>query len=164
MSRSNVSVKMPINSQLVRNLNVIRQSNQNARPSQTVSRPMTAVSQSTQSTNYRTKKCKYFPKCRNGRECTFIHPHIPCKFYNSGHCNRGNSCTFLHKRICNFGDNCKFHKELKCKYYHEDYRQKKYEMYSQQSNQSVEHVESKAESQTAVKEVYNGLTFGPPPK
>lgn len=50
-------------------------------------------------------KCPYWPTCRSGDACTFVHPSETCK--NFPNCQYGDSCTFVHPSIpCKFQEKC----------------------------------------------------------
>ncbi|XP_026477557.1 LOW QUALITY PROTEIN: zinc finger CCCH domain-containing protein 14 [Ctenocephalides felis] len=59
------------------------------------------------------ERCKYYPSCRLGSSCEFLHPPsassnsltctVPCKAFPN--CKFGSSCLYLHPR-CKFGADC----------------------------------------------------------
>lgn len=49
------------------------------------------------------EKCKYFPKCREGDKCEFMHPISNCD--NFPNCKFGDKCLYLHP-TCKFGSSC----------------------------------------------------------
>ncbi|CAL8095934.1 unnamed protein product [Calicophoron daubneyi] len=49
------------------------------------------------------ERCRYWPNCRNGSNCSYIHPHEPCPTFPR--CRLGSSCTFIHPP-CRYGAFC----------------------------------------------------------
>ncbi|XP_078590203.1 zinc finger CCCH domain-containing protein 14-like isoform X2 [Branchiostoma floridae x Branchiostoma japonicum] len=49
------------------------------------------------------ERCHFWPACKNGDECPFMHPNTPCR--NFPKCKYGEKCLFIHP-------NCKF--DAKC--------------------------------------------------
>uniref|UniRef100_A0A182NCX4 Zinc finger CCCH domain-containing protein 14 n=1 Tax=Anopheles dirus TaxID=7168 RepID=A0A182NCX4_9DIPT len=49
------------------------------------------------------ERCKYFPNCRQGDACEFLHPSTPCKAFPS--CKFGDMCLYLHP-MCKFDPSC----------------------------------------------------------
>lgn len=58
------------------------------------------------------ERCKYFPSCRQGEACEFLHPSTPCKAFPA--CKFGDSCLYLHP-YCKFDKTCH---RLDCNYMH----------------------------------------------
>ncbi|CAH1123953.1 unnamed protein product [Ceutorhynchus assimilis] len=50
-----------------------------------------------------TERCRYWPGCRQGNKCEFVHPSETCKTFPQ--CKFGNKCLFLHP-VCKFGSSC----------------------------------------------------------
>lgn len=58
------------------------------------------------------ERCKFWPICRQGDQCEFVHPSINCeKFPN---CIFGDNCLYLHP-TCKFGRSCT---KMNCLYSH----------------------------------------------
>jgi hypothetical protein len=49
------------------------------------------------------ERCKYWPSCRHGEKCEFVHPTTNCEKFP--HCKFGEKCLFLHP-TCKFGSSC----------------------------------------------------------
>ncbi|CAG9762250.1 unnamed protein product [Ceutorhynchus assimilis] len=49
------------------------------------------------------ERCRYWPGCRQGNKCEFVHPSETCKTFPQ--CKFGNKCLFLHP-VCKFGSSC----------------------------------------------------------
>ena len=49
------------------------------------------------------EKCKFWPNCKNGDDCPFLHPTVPCKFFPR--CHFGNKCIYIHPQ-CKFDAAC----------------------------------------------------------
>ncbi|RZB39677.1 zinc finger CCCH domain-containing protein 14 [Asbolus verrucosus] len=49
------------------------------------------------------ERCKYWPSCRQGDKCEFVHPSTSCDKFP--HCKFGDKCLFLHP-TCKFGSSC----------------------------------------------------------
>ncbi|XP_063915164.1 zinc finger CCCH domain-containing protein 14-like isoform X2 [Zophobas morio] len=49
------------------------------------------------------ERCKYWPSCRQGEKCEFVHPSTNCEKFP--HCKFGDKCLFLHP-TCKFGSSC----------------------------------------------------------
>lgn len=49
------------------------------------------------------ERCKYWPSCRQGEKCEFVHPSTNCEKFP--HCKFGEKCLFLHP-TCKFGSSC----------------------------------------------------------
>ncbi|XP_975630.1 zinc finger CCCH domain-containing protein 14 isoform X2 [Tribolium castaneum] len=49
------------------------------------------------------ERCKYWPSCRQGDKCEFVHPTTTCEKFP--HCKFGDKCLFLHP-TCKFGSSC----------------------------------------------------------
>ncbi|XP_066245599.1 zinc finger CCCH domain-containing protein 14 isoform X4 [Euwallacea similis] len=49
------------------------------------------------------ERCKYWPTCRHGDKCEFVHPVESCQMFPQ--CNYGDKCLFLHPN-CKFGHSC----------------------------------------------------------
>lgn len=49
------------------------------------------------------EKCKYWPVCRQGNKCEFMHPNSNCE--NFPNCNFGDNCLYLHPK-CKFRNSC----------------------------------------------------------
>lgn len=49
------------------------------------------------------ERCKYWPSCRQGEKCEFVHPINNCDKFP--HCKFGDRCLYLHP-ICKFGTSC----------------------------------------------------------
>ncbi|XP_055641853.1 zinc finger CCCH domain-containing protein 14 [Toxorhynchites rutilus septentrionalis] len=58
------------------------------------------------------ERCKYFPGCRQGDSCEFLHPSTPCKAFPA--CKFGDKCLYLHP-TCKFDKICN---RLDCNYMH----------------------------------------------
>uniref|UniRef100_A0A182ITY7 Zinc finger CCCH domain-containing protein 14 n=1 Tax=Anopheles atroparvus TaxID=41427 RepID=A0A182ITY7_ANOAO len=57
-------------------------------------------------------RCKYFPTCRQGESCEFLHPSTPCKAFPS--CKFGDKCLYLHP-MCKYDLTCH---RLDCNFMH----------------------------------------------
>lgn len=49
------------------------------------------------------EKCKYWPNCRQGEKCEFVHPAAPCKTFPQ--CKFGEKCLYIHPS-CKFENSC----------------------------------------------------------
>lgn len=49
------------------------------------------------------ERCKYWPSCKSGDECTFYHPSKPCRTFPN--CRFGQKCLYAHPP-CKFNPNC----------------------------------------------------------
>ncbi|CAH8840762.1 unnamed protein product [Trichobilharzia szidati] len=49
------------------------------------------------------ERCKFWPNCRNGTSCQYIHPSEPCQLFPR--CKFGATCTFIHPP-CRYGAAC----------------------------------------------------------
>ncbi|KAG5870483.1 hypothetical protein JTB14_001677 [Gonioctena quinquepunctata] len=49
------------------------------------------------------ERCKYWPGCRQGDKCEFIHPTSICEMFPN--CKFGEKCMYLHPK-CKFGSGC----------------------------------------------------------
>ncbi|CAH8513046.1 unnamed protein product [Schistosoma bovis] len=49
------------------------------------------------------ERCKFWPNCRNGSSCQYIHPTEPCQLFPR--CKFGATCTFVHPP-CRYGALC----------------------------------------------------------
>ncbi|CAG9859716.1 unnamed protein product [Phyllotreta striolata] len=49
------------------------------------------------------EKCKYWPNCRQGEKCEFVHPVVKCELFPN--CQYGDSCLYIHPS-CKFGPGC----------------------------------------------------------
>ncbi|XP_045481171.1 zinc finger CCCH domain-containing protein 14 isoform X1 [Harmonia axyridis] len=49
------------------------------------------------------EKCKYYPSCKNGERCEFIHPAKMCEQFP--YCKFGDKCLYIHPN-CKFGNSC----------------------------------------------------------
>lgn len=58
------------------------------------------------------ERCKYFPSCRQGDSCEFLHPSTPCKAFPA--CKFGDNCLYLHP-YCKFDKTCH---RLDCNFMH----------------------------------------------
>uniref|UniRef100_A0A182RX68 Zinc finger CCCH domain-containing protein 14 n=1 Tax=Anopheles funestus TaxID=62324 RepID=A0A182RX68_ANOFN len=58
------------------------------------------------------ERCKYFPNCRQGDACEFLHPTTPCKAFPS--CKFGDKCLYLHP-MCKYDQTCN---RLDCSFMH----------------------------------------------
>uniref|UniRef100_A0A182JUK8 Zinc finger CCCH domain-containing protein 14 n=1 Tax=Anopheles christyi TaxID=43041 RepID=A0A182JUK8_9DIPT len=58
------------------------------------------------------ERCKYFPNCRQGDACEFLHPTTPCKAFPS--CKFGDKCLYLHP-MCKYDQTCH---RLDCNFMH----------------------------------------------
>uniref|UniRef100_A0A8W7PK10 Zinc finger CCCH domain-containing protein 14 n=1 Tax=Anopheles coluzzii TaxID=1518534 RepID=A0A8W7PK10_ANOCL len=58
------------------------------------------------------ERCKYFPNCRQGDACEFLHPNTPCKAFPS--CKFGDKCLYLHP-MCKYDQTCH---RLDCNFMH----------------------------------------------
>ncbi|XP_035782460.1 PHD finger protein rhinoceros-like [Anopheles albimanus] len=58
------------------------------------------------------ERCKYFPSCRQGDACEFLHPSTPCKAFPG--CKFGDKCLYLHP-MCKYDLTCH---RLDCNFMH----------------------------------------------
>lgn len=58
------------------------------------------------------ERCKYFPLCRQGDSCEFLHPSTNCKAFPA--CKFGDKCLYLHP-MCKYDKTCH---RLDCTYMH----------------------------------------------
>ncbi|KFB51947.1 AGAP004265-PA-like protein [Anopheles sinensis] len=58
------------------------------------------------------ERCKYFPNCRQGDACEFLHPSTPCKAFPN--CKFGDKCLYLHP-MCKYDLTCH---RLDCTFMH----------------------------------------------
>lgn len=58
------------------------------------------------------ERCKFWPVCRQGKTCEFVHPDIYCEKFP--HCKYGDKCLYLHP-LCKFGNACT---KRKCPFSH----------------------------------------------
>lgn len=59
-------------------------------------------------------RCSYWPNCKAGESCPFVHPSEPCKHFPN--CAFKDSCLFIHPAIpCKFQDRCQ---NPTCNYVH----------------------------------------------
>ncbi|XP_052863486.1 serine/arginine repetitive matrix protein 1 [Anopheles cruzii] len=58
------------------------------------------------------ERCKYFPSCRQGETCEFLHPTTPCKAFPG--CKFGDKCLYLHP-MCKYDLTCH---RLDCNFMH----------------------------------------------
>ncbi|XP_062562179.1 zinc finger CCCH domain-containing protein 14 isoform X2 [Armigeres subalbatus] len=58
------------------------------------------------------ERCKYFPLCRQGDSCEFLHPSTNCKAFPA--CKFGDKCLYLHP-MCKYDKTCH---RLDCNYMH----------------------------------------------
>ncbi|XP_066282699.1 zinc finger CCCH domain-containing protein 14-like isoform X3 [Branchiostoma lanceolatum] len=49
------------------------------------------------------ERCHFWPACKNGDECPFMHPNTPCR--NFPNCKFGEKCLFIHPN-CKFDARC----------------------------------------------------------
>nr|CAI5868797.1 unnamed protein product [Callosobruchus analis] len=49
------------------------------------------------------ERCKYWPSCRQGDKCEFVHPTSNCEVFPN--CKFGESCLYIHPP-CKFGSSC----------------------------------------------------------
>lgn len=49
------------------------------------------------------EKCKYWPLCRQGEKCEFVHPTTQCKMFPQ--CKFGDKCLYIHPN-CKFESSC----------------------------------------------------------
>ncbi|KAJ8913035.1 hypothetical protein NQ315_002051 [Exocentrus adspersus] len=49
------------------------------------------------------ERCKYWPNCRQGDKCEFVHPSSPCEIFPN--CKFGDKCLYLHP-TCKFNSSC----------------------------------------------------------
>ncbi|KAI4463571.1 zinc finger ccch domain-containing protein 14 [Holotrichia oblita] len=49
------------------------------------------------------ERCKYWPSCRHGEKCEFVHPSTPCKAFPQ--CKFGDKCLYIHPS-CKFESSC----------------------------------------------------------
>lgn len=49
------------------------------------------------------ERCKYWPTCRHGEKCEFVHPSTPCKAFPQ--CKFGDKCLYIHPS-CKFESSC----------------------------------------------------------
>lgn len=50
-----------------------------------------------------TERCKYWPACNAGDDCSYYHPTKPCRTFPN--CRFGNKCLYIHP-TCKFGLHC----------------------------------------------------------
>ncbi|XP_065095042.1 zinc finger CCCH domain-containing protein 13 [Ochlerotatus camptorhynchus] len=58
------------------------------------------------------ERCKYFPLCRQGDSCEFLHPSTNCKAFPA--CKFGDKCLYLHP-MCKYDKTCH---RMDCNYMH----------------------------------------------
>lgn len=59
-------------------------------------------------------RCQYFPNCKSGDNCPFVHPKDPCKYFPN--CSFGGQCLYVHPALpCKFQDRCQ---NPSCNYQH----------------------------------------------
>ncbi|XP_055603636.1 uncharacterized protein DDB_G0284459 [Uranotaenia lowii] len=58
------------------------------------------------------ERCKYFPLCRQGDSCEFLHPNTNCKAFPG--CKFGDKCLYLHP-MCKYDKTCV---RMDCNYMH----------------------------------------------
>ena len=59
-------------------------------------------------------RCSYWPNCKAGDTCPFVHPSEPCKHFPN--CSFGDNCLYIHPAIpCKFQDKCQ---NPTCNYLH----------------------------------------------
>ncbi|CAD8100470.1 unnamed protein product [Paramecium sonneborni] len=56
-----------------------------------------------QNSNIINERCRYFPNCTN-KHCQYVHPTIKCKYFP--YCKKGNQCIYMHQQ-CKHGIHCK---------------------------------------------------------
>ncbi|KAF5282079.1 hypothetical protein FQA39_LY00604 [Lamprigera yunnana] len=79
-----------------KNVNVVSSIKTNASPDK--------LSLAIQSTSLKPKeRCKYWPACRQGDKCEFIHPNAACKAFP--YCKFGEKCLYIHP-MCKFESSC----------------------------------------------------------
>lgn len=49
------------------------------------------------------ERCKYWPSCNAGDECSYYHPTVPCRTFPN--CRFGSKCLYIHPP-CKFNPNC----------------------------------------------------------
>ncbi|PSN58231.1 hypothetical protein C0J52_00151 [Blattella germanica] len=49
------------------------------------------------------ERCKYWPVCRSGDKCDYLHPTVPCKSFPN--CKFGDKCLYIHPN-CKFDASC----------------------------------------------------------
>lgn len=49
------------------------------------------------------ERCKYWPACRSGDKCIYLHPTVPCKSFPN--CKFGDKCLYIHPN-CKFDASC----------------------------------------------------------
>ena len=55
--------------------------------------------------NVKPVKCQYWPQCKAGDTCPFIHPSEQCRYFPT--CSFGDQCLFIHpSQPCRFQDKC----------------------------------------------------------
>ncbi|ENN72833.1 hypothetical protein YQE_10533, partial [Dendroctonus ponderosae] len=62
------------------------------------------------------ERCRYWPACRQGDKCEFVHPCEPCQTFP--HCKFRDSCLFLHPK-CKFSAGCT---KRECPYEHGSFK------------------------------------------
>ncbi|XP_064394798.1 zinc finger CCCH domain-containing protein 14-like [Halichondria panicea] len=49
------------------------------------------------------ERCRFWPNCKNGDSCSYIHPTVPCKLFPD--CKYGKRCLYVHPQ-CKFDSRC----------------------------------------------------------
>lgn len=49
------------------------------------------------------EKCRYWPSCKQGEKCEFVHPSVQCKMFPQ--CKFGDKCLYIHPS-CKFESSC----------------------------------------------------------
>lgn len=66
------------------------------------------------SNNNNRTRCTFWPHCKAGDACPYVHPSEPCKHFPN--CAYGNKCLFIHPAVaCKFQDRCQ---NPTCNYMH----------------------------------------------
>ncbi|KAJ8044522.1 Zinc finger CCCH domain-containing protein 14 [Holothuria leucospilota] len=53
--------------------------------------------------NKSSERCKFWPACKNGDACPYVHPTTPCRTFP--HCKFGDKCLYIHPN-CKFDSMC----------------------------------------------------------
>lgn len=49
------------------------------------------------------ERCRYWPACKQGEKCEFVHPSVQCKMFPQ--CKYGDKCLYIHPN-CKFENSC----------------------------------------------------------
>uniref|UniRef100_A0ABD2XHW6 Zinc finger CCCH domain-containing protein 14 n=1 Tax=Trichogramma kaykai TaxID=54128 RepID=A0ABD2XHW6_9HYME len=75
-------------------------------------RSFTSSNMKAVSTAKTSKRCRFWPNCRSGSKCAFVHPTVLCKSFPN--CKFEDKCSYKHPN-CKFGTSCT---KMKCKFTH----------------------------------------------